>query len=251
MLLLSLCSCHLGNLRSNPLVPISKTFKSRTDLAKSSFWRSLVQKCDRVTENTTSIYIEDDQTVYFFNASAHTGATKRDIVLVQLQLGNESQVHEIVNYPLVTISAEYSTSELVVERELSSGYDITLSLSSSIDLTVLETGVTASLGYSYTFSGSLSESIICRAAPGGMAQLQATTYVKHYPAARTRQVTYKYKDGLFQDGKWDGVVSEVQNESYEGALFYVGGPLSTQRCVTDRKYFEDERKWLVIKDLQG
>lgn len=243
----------LLGLSGQALVPNAKRFKNREALAKSSFWRDMVKRVNPVTALATSIYIEKDKAVYVFSNTVPTktwwgGSSDPDIVLTQLLLGDEINDIEVDHFPLITISAEYSSNQVTVEREVASGYGIVLSSSLRVTNTLVQTGITTGLDSAYSFSLSVSESMVCRAPPGGRAQMQVSINIKQFPAAKTRQVTFKQKTGAFENGKWDKVTSEIHGDSYEGAMFYETGHQFSQRCVTDPNYFQDphDARWINV-----
>lgn len=175
------------------------------------------------------------------------GKKKSDVTMVEVRLGDGPRQLEVVNFPLITFSAELSSSGALIEREVTKGYGVTLSFELQFSTSLIQTGFTTGLGSGYQLATSLSQSMVCRANPGGRAQLQASTKMVFYPHAITRNVTHK-ASGEFVNGKWENVTSTVLGEKYNGALFYKSSYLGLHRCVTNPDYFEDalRRTWVEI-----
>lgn len=227
-----------------------ESFKNREAFLKSSFLTAVGNDKNNILPQTTSIVIQRDRAMMFITKVVplrYLGFAGGSVDLVELRLGDNNGSVEVVNFPLVTFSAELSTSGASIEQEVTKGYGISLSFQLQFESSLIQTGFTVGLGSSYALSTSLSQSMICRANPGSRAQLQVSTKMMLYPDAKTRNVTIS--NGRFSNGPWQPVTSSVQECTINGALFYRGDYLGLHRCVTDIDFFEDpvQRSWITIE----
>lgn len=233
------------------LFPTAKTFKDRNSLVSSFFWND-VSSGNQILPQTTSIYIQRDRALLFISKVATSRrwfwSKNSDISMVEVRLEDGERQLLVVNYPLQTLSAEWTSSGGSMEHEVTQGFGITFSFQLHFETSLLQTGVTMGLGSSYTLSTLLAQNMVCRANPGGRVQLQASTRMVLYPRAITRNVTYKSTTGTFTNGEWENVTSSVAGETVDGALFYRSDYLGLHRCVTDPNYFEDalHRNWVEL-----
>uniref|UniRef100_A0A0L0NMZ7 Uncharacterized protein n=1 Tax=Candidozyma auris TaxID=498019 RepID=A0A0L0NMZ7_CANAR len=235
------------------LVPQARTFKSLEDLKDSTFWRNFVMTRNPIIANTTALYIEDTNSVFIFDERVEPAkwkvwlGWKPDVRLTEVSLGAKSDDISIDHFPLVTVSAEHNSDSGSVERELTDGFGIAVSVNLRMSSKLLTVGLKTGLSSVYGVDVTLTEAIICTASKGGKVQMQVSTKVSYFPLAKSRRVDYVERGKIFNFGSWESVSSRIDNEEYEGAMFYSPRVLSQQRCVTNESYFENigNRRWLL------
>lgn len=234
------------------LIPNTRTFETKNDLLKSKFWRYFVKGRSFITAKATVVFIKRDRLlIYLSRKTTGVSLPDGDISIVELLLGKKERIVGSRFYPLQTISAEYSTGSVLLETEAASGWVI--NLGSILQFTIGLGGTAKVYGTfepGYTLSATLTESIICKANPGGVSQLQVSNTMRYFPEAKVREVNYTALSGKFKNGKWEAVQSTVGNEQYKGALFYSSGDVGRHRCVSDISLFEDsaDRKWIEFDE---
>ncbi|KAF3985006.1 hypothetical protein FT663_05415 [Candidozyma haemuli var. vulneris] len=234
------------------LVPQARTFQTMQDLKESTFWKNFVLGRNPVIANTTTIYVNESQSVYFFEEQIGRSRwrdwlrKKPPIKMTEVQLGSVYEDLSIEYYPLVTISAENSRLDATVEREVTDGYSISFSLDSRWKNDLIITGMKTGFSSSYAFDFALTQSMICKAPRGGRVQMQVSAKLRYFPVARTRKVSYVEYIEDFETEEWEKLYSVVENEEYEGAMFYWPSTISRQRCVTDQRLFKNKRhsRWI-------
>lgn len=245
-ILLALWNCVIA---SPTLHPHIESYEDRQALSKSSLLTAVARNPSSILPSTTSITIQRDRAMLFISKVSPRGffGDLGDVSLVEVRLGDTNRTVEVKNFPIVTFSAEWSSSGATIEQEVTRGYGISLSFQLQFETTLLQTGFTTGFASSYMLSTSMSQSMICRANPGSRSQLQVSTKMMFYPNARTRNVTFSKEK--FIVGPWENVTSTVQESTVNGALFYLSDYLGLHRCVTDPDYFEDpvQRKWVEIE----
>lgn len=232
-------------------IPTVHSFESRTKLTQSGIWQDTVELRNLLLHQTSTFYIHRER-AYLLLARVVSRARPwmpgrhSDVEMVEVRLEDGLQEFEVANFPLVTLSADLSTSGAQVEREVTDGFGITLSF--MLDLRFKLDGIHETrftFGLSSTFSTALTQKLVCRAPAGGRVQMQASTRMVLFPRAIMRNVTYKAKSGTFVNGEWTNITSTVLGESVDGALLYSSDYFGRHRCVTDPTYFEDMgRLWL-------
>lgn len=235
------------------LVPQSRSFQSLHEMKESTFWNNFVMGRNPVVANTTAIYINETNSVYYFEDRQPSTTwsswfkSKPPLSMIELLLGSEPKEVPIDYFPLVTVSAELSTSDASVEREVTDGFSISFSLDLRVDNNVVIAGIKTGLSSQYTIGFSLAQSMICRAPRGGKVQMQVSATILYFPLAKTRRVSYVEATQDFETGEWETVTSEVKKETYEGAMFYSLSTISRQRCVTEKSHFKNRRvRWLPL-----
>lgn len=235
------------------LVPQSRSFQSLQEMKESTFWNNFVMGRNPIIANTTAVFINDTNSVYYFEdriprTKWNSWFKKRPpLLMIELLLGSEPKEVPIEYFPLVTVSAELSTSDASVEREVTDGFSISFSLDLRVDNDVVIAGIKTGLSSQYSIGFSLAQSMICRAPKGGKVQMQVSATLLYFPLAKTRRVTYVKATQDFETGEWETVTSEVKKETYEGAMFYSLGTISRQRCVTEQSHFKNKRvRWLPL-----
>lgn len=231
------------------LNPHVESFEDRQALQESSFLNVVAGNQNDIIPLTTSIAIQRDRAMMFI-----TKVTPRrffnnpgDVSLVEVVLGDTDHSVEVKNFPIVTFSAELSSSSAAVEQEITKGYSVSLSFQLQFESKLIQTGFTMGFGSSYALSTTMSQSMVCRTHPGSRAQLQVSTKMMLYPDAKTRNVTFS--KNKFINGPWEKVTSTVDEVTVDGALFYLSDYLGLHRCVTDPDCFEDpiQRNWVDIE----
>lgn len=242
----AMASSLITGLGGEVLYPVTQTFDTKKEFLASSFWTHFKLKRSYVTAQTTAIFIKRDRALVYIskktskNPDKLFGRPQDDIDLVELKLGSDMQLVGSTNYPLYTLSAEFSTGAILLEMEVSSSRKISLGTVLQLTFGLGDAAKSyGSLETGHSLSTSLAESIICRANPGSSVQLQVTNEMMYFPRAMARKVTCQVKNNYLANGPWENVTSTINSQDYEGALFYVGESLSKHRCVTDMELFEN------------
>lgn len=237
-----------GTIASAIVHPQVESYKDRQALLRSSFLTAVARNPSSIS-STISISIQRDRAMLFISKVSPRGyfGESGDVSLVEVCLGDTNRSVEVRNFPIVTFSAEWSSSGAAIEQEVTKGYGVSLSFQLQFESSLMQTGFTMGSASSYMLSTSMSQSMICRANPGSRSQLQVSTKMLFYPDARSRNVTFSKEK--FVDGPWENVTSTVQESTVNGALFYISDYLGLHRCVADPDYFEDpvQRRWVEIE----
>ncbi|KAM3124225.1 hypothetical protein ACQ2H7_002461 [Candidozyma auris] len=211
----------VASFHDDGLVPQARTFKSLEDLKDSTFWRNFVMTRNPIIANTTALYIEDTNSVFIFDERVEPAkwkvwlGWKPDVRLTEVSLGAKSDDISIDHFPLVTVSAEHNSDSGSVERELTDGFGIAVSVNSRMSSKLLTVGLKTGLSSVYGVDVTLTEAIICTASKGGKVQMQVSTKVSYFPLAKSRRVDYVERGKIFNFGSWESVSSRIDNEEYE------------------------------------
>lgn len=227
-------------------------FKTQEQLVKSQFWAEVLHNPQFVIPNSTSIYIEDSGSILMFprqyrEYSRWTFWRKPRIHMIEIQLNETNyNMYDVVYYPLVTFSAEWSTSGATLEREVGTGYGVKYSLDKQLEQDIVAAG--GSYGLLHT-QGRISigaESITCRIHAGGKGQLQVSSRLKYFPDARFRKIVCINNFPDFHEEEWEKIRTSLVGETHDGVVIYEDWNFSRHRCVTDPDYFEDPktRRWI-------
>ncbi|OBA23217.1 hypothetical protein METBIDRAFT_102096 [Metschnikowia bicuspidata var. bicuspidata NRRL YB-4993] len=256
---LTTISANIGPMEVNgrKLYPNLQSFASKEALVDSYLWTHLTHTSDDIIALTTAVFLEDSKTILVLaepkardllsTGKELLGITKKSTInMIEIDLG--SNIYSVGSdfFPLVTLSAENSSGQAAVEREVSQVYKIKFvpGVNRIFDLAALS--VKAVLGVTLSSQRAEKETITCSANSGGKVQLQVSNRMLYFPQARTRKVKYVSKDKEFIEKEWEAVKSSVADEEHLGALFYEHFKLGKNRCVTNTSYFEDvaSRNWL-------
>lgn len=249
------CASHSPKaIDTSTVYPNLRKFEDRNKLADSAFWSRLILDGNKGTAENNAIYLEDTRTILVVNEKnlylpSRLSLFKKptlDILLIEVDLGSEARSLGSNFFPLATASAEYSSSSVIIEREVSRSRTITFNPSILLALTLAKNGIGLSLDLAENHYRFNKETITCTANPGDRVQLQVTNAMIQFPQARTRVVKYKRKNRSWSDEPWAAVESHVSDETHIGALFYENFRLGRHRCVTNVSHFEDSsrRKWI-------
>lgn len=237
--------------------PLVNEFKTREQLLDSPFWGHLIHRKHHLKIRSTVIFIEDEDTFLIFDEKDQEKKTlfwipwsNREVdqlYFTEVDFGPEVWWVGSDNFPLLTISAEYSSGYVEVEREIIHGYSVRVNPSLESLLGFLFTGGKIALESTNSLYIAEKEGLICRANPGGRVQLQVSSKMLSFPAARSRAVEYGIKSGDFTATTWNTVSSSINGESQDGILVYLPSSLVLARCVTKEEYFETENKRQLLE----
>lgn len=241
---------------TNPLV---RTFESKADLIVSPFWNHFLNRKCLLTTRSTIIFIEDEQTFILFNEEDQekksllwipwTNRALTRLYFTEVKFGERVYWTGSENYPFLTVSAEYSTNSLQIEREIVRGHSVRVNPSLLKLLGLLSSGWRIVLESTNSLYVAEKESIICRANPGGKVQLQITSKMLSFPAARSRPLVYDAMDKSFNAESWLSISCSVNEEEHDGILMFLLSEIILARCVTNETMFlgKDERKLLEYR----
>lgn len=243
-----------SSLIQNPLV---KTFDSRKELLNSQFWSHLTDKRHLLSIRSTAIFLKDERIFLLYDEGDQEKKSlfwipwlnrrMLHLTLTELDFGDEVHWVGSDNFPILTVSAEYSTSLVQVEREIVHGHSIRFNPSLLRLLGVLVAGWRIVLESTNSLYIAEKESLICRASPGGRAQLQISNKMLSFPAAKSRVVSYNTKTKVFKKEKWQPVSSTIRDEVHEGILLFLPSSVSLGRCITNETMFENHHRRKLIE----
>lgn len=233
------------------LVPQVKTFQTLQEMKESTFWNHFITTRNPVIANLTAMYVNETGSVYYFEERIQPGlwrtwlGRRPSVSLIEVNVGERYQDLPIRYYPLATVSAMRSTQAAFVEREITHGFAISIGMDLRLRNNLLVVGITTGLSSQYAVGLTLSQSMICRVPRNGTVQMQVSSEIRHFPRARARRVIYIDRTQQFQPGPWEPINSTVNDEQYDGLMFYWLSTRSRQRCVTDRGRFRNiTGRWL-------
>lgn len=250
--LLCVCNVWASFAFGNSTRKKTMTFETQEHLVKSTFWQDVLWKPQFINPNSTSIFIADKGSILMFPRQYREYSRlmfwrKPRIHLIEVQLGEKNfKTYDVIYYPLVTFSAEWSTSGAILEREVGTGYGVKYSLDKFLEQDIVTAGGSYGL---VTTQGRISlgaDSVVCRVHAGGKGQLQVSSRLKHFPEARFRKVICFNNIPDFHEEKWEKIRTSLVGESHDGVVIYEDWNFSKHRCVTDPYYFEDAktRRWI-------
>ena len=239
------------------LYPSLRTFANKLALMDSYLWTYFTRATYDVLVMTTALYIEDTKTILVLlepktrdlvsAGKQFLGvSTKKIVSMTEIDLGSELFSVGSDFFPLVTVSAQYSTGMATVEREVTQSYSVSFNPSLNRAFGLVVVSLKAVLGVTIGLEMAEREVITCLANPGGRVQLQVSNRMLHFPKARTRSIKFYIRDKTFVGSTWERVRSAVADEEHMGALFYENFKLGKHRCVTKVTRFHDAaaRKWV-------
>lgn len=236
-----------SSLFANSLV---RTFESREQLLKSLFWSHLTNKKYLISIRNAVIFIEDEKMFLLYdegdqekNSLLWIPWINRNVLhltITELDFGDDIYWLGSENFPLLTVSAEFSTSSVQVEREIVHGHSIRFNPSLLRLLGLLVAGWRVVLESTNSLYIAEKESLICRASPGGRVQLQISSKMLSFPAAKSRVVTYNTRTKQFENEVWKSVSSTICDEEHEGFLMFLPSSISSGRCITNETMFESQ-----------
>lgn len=230
-------------------------FSTREQMLKSLFWADVYRDPDWGLPNSTSIYIEATKSILMFpkqywEYSRWTFWRKPKIHLIEIQLDEENyNTFDVMYYPLVTFSAEWSTSGAVLEREVGTGFGVKYSFDKHLEQDIVAAGGSYGLITTHGRVSVGAETVVCRVHAGGKGQLQVSSRLKYFPEAKFRKVVCVKDSSIFHEDAWEKARTILSGESHDGVVFYEDWNFSKHRCVTDPRYFEDPktRRWINLK----
>lgn len=203
-------------------------FANRSDLLLSQAWASATAQISSPQSNH-AFYIENDDTILtvvgghqrrsLFSPKWAKSSSK-DIECIEFSLGKNQQSVGSTYFPLVTVSAEFSTSPVKIEREVTHGKSLSYSSSVAAGVSIIQASFKLSLDQGVGLTFSKKEMVACTANPGGRVQLQVSNRMLHFPEARARKILYLAKNAEFSEAEWESLETEVADEHYLGAIFH-------------------------------
>lgn len=237
---------------SVPTNPLVRSFKSREELLASSFWSHFINRRDLITARNSVIFIEDESNFLVFNEDDQEKGSllwipwiKRNLArlhFTEVEFGRDVYLQKSENFPMLTASAELSSSFLQIEREISRGHSIRVNPSFLTLLSILGTGWRIAMESTNSLYIAEKESIICRARPGGRVQLQVSSNMLSFPKARSRKFKYDIQLGVFELDDWELITSSIHHQELPGILMALLARFMLARCVTNETMFEKPDK---------
>lgn len=228
--------------------PLVRSFKSREQLQASSFWTHFVNRHNFITDRNSILFIEDESTFLIFNEENQEKKSLQWVPWVnrrlaklrftEVEFGKDVYLKTSDNYPVLTASAEFSSSFLQIERELVRGHSIRVNPSLLALMSILGTGWRIALESTNSLYIAEKQSIICRARPGGRVQLQVSSSMLSFPRARSRELEYDVRLGAFVSDDWEPIKSTVHLQDVPGALMALLASFMLARCVTNETMFK-------------
>lgn len=234
---------------SAPSSPLVRSFKSEKQLLQSSFWSHFINRRNFITTRNSVIYIEDELKFLVFNEEDQEKKTllwipwfKRNLAklhFTEVEVGKDVFLQNSENYPMLTASAELSSSFLQIEREIVRGHSVRVNPSFLTLLAILGTGWRIVLESTNSLYIAEKESIICRARPGGRVQLQVSSSMLSFPKARSRNLKYDIGLGEFFCEDWEPISSYIRQQELPGLLMALLASFMLARCVTNETLFRN------------
>lgn len=234
-------------------VPVIPTFPTKRALFDSAFWSDVTKSKKKVTD-VTVIVSEGDRFLQFKEIPPMRWWKKMfsdtEAEFLEIKLGKVIPDIETNFNPLATVSAIYSSSVGVIERERLVSRSITFNGGICKDCGILGAipvpsvlaqalALAASIAFKRTYTLRVSNYMACRAPSGKRVQLQASHVFAFYPNARIRRAAVMVRTKEFKAGEWFSLLSSIGHERVDGALFYKP-QYTVMRCVTDENEILDE-----------
>lgn len=239
---------------SNPMI---RYFDNREQLEASPFWEQFIDKRYILTIRSVMICLKDEKVFLIFNEEDQKkkyqqwvpwiGRSTNHLFFTEVCFGDDVYWVGSDNYPILTVSAEYSSLPVQIERELVHGNSIRLNPSLLVLLGILYTGWRVVMESTNSLYVAEKESIICRASPGVRVQLQVSNKMLSFPSARTRTLEYNTKTQEFIPSDWSLISSEVSDQKVKGMLLSTLTMFERARCVTNEAMFESQSQRQLIE----
>lgn len=246
-----------GSANASYSIPMIRSFETREQLLDSAFWDHFIYRKNPLTVRNTVIFIKDEKRIIIFNEEDQEKKSLLWIPWVtrylarlkftEIDLGHEVYWVGSNNYPILTASAEYSSNILLIEHEVVRGNSVRVNPSLLTLLAWLQIGLRIVIESTNSLYMAERESIICRASPGGRVQLQVSSTMLSFPAAKSRSLEFDIRSQEFTTEKWSYISSSVEKEVYDGLLMLLSSSFVLARCVTNETMFEMDKRRKIVE----
>lgn len=233
----------------------SKKFPSHEELFKSRFWSNLEKKKNPAIAQSTTIFIEDTNTTYFFGESEYqhiendtpsdknTGKQARPIELIEVKFGQMATKTKA--FPIsgcMSMKGESTTIQQLKQRSLR------LSIPQNLFINPEVFGIGASIGAgarALSLFKTKTTGIICRSEPGEKVQIFKREKFAYFRDIKMRRVLYqKGKKRLMNKKVVKAIKTEKWKNIYTSLKYKKLGVVFLDLSSGERPYCESRKEKL-------